>query len=47
MLCPKCGKQIPDNAAVCKKCGEVFKVNTNNSQTLDYINKEKEMMNSQ
>ncbi|MGN1479930.1 MAG: zinc ribbon domain-containing protein, partial [Acutalibacteraceae bacterium] len=42
MLCPKCGKQIPDNAAVCKKCGEVFKVNNNNSQTLDYINKEKE-----
>ena len=42
MLCPKCGKQIPDNAAVCKKCGEVFKVNTNNSRTLDYINKEKE-----
>ena len=42
MLCPKCGKQIPDNAAVCKKCGEVFKVNKNNSQTLDYINKEKE-----
>ena len=23
MFCPKCGSQIPDNAAACPNCGEL------------------------
>lgn len=42
MLCPKCGKNLPDNAAICKKCGTVFKTTNTSSDTAEYIKKERE-----
>ncbi len=42
MNCPKCGKDLPDNAAKCKKCGEVFKENVGNAEMEEYLKKEKE-----
>lgn len=42
MICPKCGKELPDNAANCKKCGTVFKENKGNAEMDAYLKKEKE-----
>ena len=42
MLCPKCGKKLPDNAAMCKKCGTVFKTVSSSNETAEYIKKERE-----
>ncbi len=42
MLCPKCGKNLPDNAAMCKKCGTVFKTVSSSNETAEYIKKERE-----
>ncbi len=42
MKCPKCGKDLPDNAANCKKCGAVFKENKGNAEMDAYLKKEKE-----
>ncbi len=42
MKCPKCGKDLPDNAANCKKCGTVFKENKGNAEMEAYLKKEKE-----
>lgn len=42
MVCPKCGKNLPDNAAMCKKCGTVFKTADSLDETAEYIKKERE-----
>ncbi|MBQ8782689.1 MAG: zinc-ribbon domain-containing protein [Clostridia bacterium] len=42
MNCPNCGKELPDNAAKCKKCGTVFKENKGNAEMDAYLKKEKE-----
>lgn len=42
MKCPKCGKDLPDNAANCKKCGTIFKENKGNAEMDAYLKKEKE-----
>lgn len=42
MICPDCGKKLPENAAKCNKCGYVFREIKKNSDTDDYLKKEKE-----
>lgn len=42
MICPECGKKLPDNAVKCNKCGKVFKEAVKSSETEEYLKKEKE-----
>lgn len=42
MICPKCGKTLPENAVKCNKCGEIFKEVKKNSETDEFLKKEKE-----
>lgn len=41
MICPKCGKKLPDSAVKCNKCGEVFKEIKKNKETEEFLKKEK------
>lgn len=42
MFCPNCGKKLPDNAVKCNKCGEEFRQEVKNTETDDFLKKEKE-----
>lgn len=42
MICPDCGKKLPDNAVKCNKCGKTFKQQIKNTETDDFLKKEKE-----
>lgn len=42
MECPKCGKNLPQNAVKCNKCGNVFKEVKKDNSTDEYLKKEKE-----
>ncbi len=42
MICPKCGKKLPQNAVKCNKCGEIFKEIKKSSETDEFLKKEKE-----
>ena len=42
MVCPECGKKLPDNAVKCNKCGKVFREVKKNSETDEYLKKQKQ-----
>ncbi len=42
MVCPECGKNLPQNAVKCNKCGKVFKEIKKNTETDEFLKKEKE-----
>lgn len=42
MLCPQCGKNLPDNAVKCNKCGNVFREVKKNTETDEFLKKEKQ-----
>ena len=29
MICPKCGKELPDGSIFCTECGQSMEMNTN------------------
>ena len=42
MVCPQCGKKLPDNAVKCNKCGKIFKEVKKISETDELLKKEKQ-----
>lgn len=42
MYCPNCGKKLPQNAVKCNKCGTELRQLTKNTETEEFLKKEKE-----